>query len=323
MRKKLLTALGFAVSILLLYLSLREIDYNQLLTILRNAEYTVLPLAFLFIMISLFLCAYRWSRITGPSINLGDAFSALVIGLFVNNVLPARLGEVARGYVLSKRRQISFTYALSTVFVDRFFDLMGLLLLAVLFYPKKNLPPSVSRGIIVLVVLLVICVVVLILLSREKFAGALSAFLEGTGRPFCVRLAKRLAEIQENLRRIHSPLTFLYLFAISFAIWLSMSLALFLVARMLHVKVDFMVIPFVCALLNVGLTVPSSPGYVGVYQFLIIYLLAIFGVPKAEGFAVSVLYHALWYFPYNIMGFIFSIREHLKVTELTRLEEKT
>jgi uncharacterized protein (TIRG00374 family) len=273
-------------------------------------------------MVALLLCAFRWSHITGPSITFGDSFAALVIGLFVNNVLPARLGEVARGYVLTKRRGISLTYALSTVLVDRYFDLMGLLLLAVIFYPKESLPPSVSRGIVVLVALLAFCIATFIVMSRQRFAHALAARLEQTGRPLCMRIARRLTEIQENLKRIHSPLTFLYLMAISFAIWFSMSLSLYLVAAMLNVRVAFAVIPFVCALLNVGLTVPSSPGYVGVYQFLIIYLLAIFGVPKEQGFAVSVLYHALWYFPYNVMGFIYSIKEHLKVTELSRLEEK-
>jgi hypothetical protein len=108
---------------------------------------------------------------------------------------------------------------------------------------------------------------------------------------------------------------------ISFVSWMSMSTALYFVARALGVPVSFSYIPFVCALLNMGLTVPSSPGYVGVYQFLLIYLLAIFGIPKTQAFTISILYQASWYIPYIIIGFIMLAREHLKIRDLRHLEE--
>jgi hypothetical protein len=69
-----------------------------------------------------------------------------------------------------------------------------------------------------------------------------------------------------------------------------------------------------------GLTIPSSPGYVGVYQFLLVYLLAIFGIPKYEGFTISIIYHAMWYIPYNIIGFIYLLKEHLKIREIRKFE---
>ncbi len=87
----------------------------------------------------------------------------------------------------------------------------------------------------------------------------------------------------------------------------------------LGIHVDFD-IPFVCALLNLGLTIPSSPGYVGVYQFLLVYLLAIFGVPKHEGFTISIIFHAMWFVPYNIVGFIYLLKEHLKIRDLRKFE---
>jgi len=49
-------------------------------------------------------------------------------------------------------------------------------------------------------------------------------------------------------------------------------------------------------------------------------LLSIFGVPKYEGFTISVLYHASWYVPYTVVGFVFSLREHLRVRDIRRLE---
>jgi uncharacterized membrane protein YbhN (UPF0104 family) len=72
-----------------------------------------------------------------------------------------------------------------------------------------------------------------------------------------------------------------------------------------------------------GLTIPSSPGYIGVYQFLLVYIMSIFSVPKHEGFAVSILFHASWYIPYNILGFIFLLKEHLRIKDMQELDEKS
>ena len=99
-------------------------------------------------------------------------------------------------------------------------------------------------------------------------------------------------------------------------------MALYFVILALGVSVPFACVPFVCALLNMGITLPSSPGYVGLYQFLLVYLLSIFGVPKYEGFTVSVLYHASWYIPYTVVGFIFLIHEHLRIKDIQKLDEE-
>jgi len=102
-----------------------------------------------------------------------------------------------------------------------------------------------------------------------------------------------------------------------------MSTALYFTMLTLGVKIAFVKIPFVCALLNMGLVIPSSPGYIGVYQFMLVYLLSIFNVPKTEAFAVSLVFQASWYVPYNIFGAIFLIKEHLKIQDIQNLEDKT
>ena len=83
------------------------------------------------------LCSYRWSKVVGNGVRFRDAFISVMIGLFINNVLPARIGEIARGYALARRRGISFTYSVTTVFVDRFFDLVGLLIITFIFSSPK------------------------------------------------------------------------------------------------------------------------------------------------------------------------------------------
>ncbi|MBP7529007.1 MAG: flippase-like domain-containing protein [Syntrophorhabdaceae bacterium] len=320
MRKhRTITILGFIISIVLLYFSLRGIEFRQLAETIARADMTFAFLPVCFIFLCLTLCSYRWSKITGNNVRLRDAFIALLIGLFINNVLPARIGEVARGYAISKRRNIPFTYAVSTVFIDRVFDLLGLLSITFLFFPSQALPHSVSKGLYVLVGIFAVSVMVLFAVSREETARKIVGFLERFKRPFLNKLAVRVIEIQENLRRISTPGQIALFVALSIANWLSMSSALYFSLKTLGVSLPFAYAPFVCALLNMGLAVPSSPGYIGVYQFLLVYLLAIFGIPKYQSFAVSLFFHASWYIPYNILGFIFILKEQLHIKDIKKM----
>jgi glycosyltransferase 2 family protein len=320
-RRQWITLLGFAISLLLLYLSLKDIMLHDILETLKraNLRYAFLPLLFIFGAAS--GASYRWARVSGTDVHFRETFTALIIGLFVNNVLPARIGELARGYVLSRKKGFTFTYAFSTVLVDRFFDLTGLLLLTFFFFPKQELPPRISQGIYLVIGLAIVCVVGFLVLSRERFANHISSRLMKVEGSFLTKFAKTILSIQENLKRITSPLLILLFAAISFSTWFCMSLALYAVILALNISVPFVCIPFVCALLNMGITIPSSPGYIGLYQFLLVYLLSLFGVPKYEAFAASLLYHASWYIPYTILGFFLLLREHLKIRDIRRLNE--
>ncbi len=322
-KRTFITVFGFAVSIVLLYFSLRGIEFRQIWTTLGQTNPLLAFLPLVFIATAICLSSFRWSKVAGSDVRFRETFTALLIGMFINNVLPARLGEVARGYVLSQKKKLSFTYAFSTVLLDRFFDLTGLLLmtlLSLLFFPRANLPQRVSQGIYVIIGLVAFCVFLMILLSRRSLANRLAARFAAVERSFLAKLGKRIIEIQENLSRIGSPLTIIFFVVISFCTWFSMSVALWVVTLALGIPVPFACIPFVCALLNMGIIIPSSPGYVGLYQFLLVYLLSIFGVPKYEGFTISILYHASWYIPYTIVGFLLLLREHLRIKDIRKLE---
>jgi uncharacterized protein (TIRG00374 family) len=172
----------------------------------------------------------------------------------------------------------------------------------------------------VLIGLVVVCISMIILLSRQSLLRRLAGREGGVKGRVLSRVVHRIMEVQENLSRIRSPLTIVGFVAISFLIWLSMSMALWTVTLALGVPVDIRVVPFVCALLNMGISIPSSPGYVGLYQFLLTYLFSIFGVPKSQGLTVSIMFHASWYIPYCIVGFALLLKEHLHIRDIRELK---
>jgi glycosyltransferase 2 family protein len=322
-KHKIFTIIGFMISLLLLYLSLRGIEFRQLFLTLKNADIRFVFVPLLCVFLSLTLCSYRWSKVVGNDVRFRDAFVSVMIGLFVNNVLPARIGEIARGYALARRRGISFTYSVTTVFVDRFFDLVGLLIITFIFLPEDSLPKSIAQAIYMLLGLFIVCATLLIVLSRKNVTDKIANRLARFRKPFITRFSKRILEIQQNLSRISSPFNLIYFIAIAVVTWLSMSTGLYFAMLALGIKIAFVKVPFICALLNMGLVIPSSPGYIGVYQFLLVYLLSIFNIPKYEAFAVSLLFHASWYIPYNVLGATFLIKEHLKIQDIQELEDNT
>ena len=123
----------------------------------------------------------------------------------------------------ARRRGISFTYSVTTVFVDRFFDLVGLLIITFIFLPEDNLPKSLSQAIYMLLGLFIVCTTLLIILSREGIADKIAGRLARVNKPFIARFSKRVLEIQQNLSRISSPLNLVYFVAIAVITWLSMS----------------------------------------------------------------------------------------------------
>lgn len=319
-KNRILTIAGLLISLFLLYFSLKDIHFEDIYRTLKYADYRLVLMPVVFIFLAAFFSSYKWSKITGGNVRIKNAFVSLIIGLFINNVLPARIGEVVRAYVLSKKERQSFPFILSTVLVDRLFDLIGLLIITFAFFPKQKMPQQISQAIYILIVLLTVCIIMFVLFSNKRMAEIVADKLYKIKRPFFAKIAKKLFEIQENLSRIRSPLTLVYYIAIAFVQWLCMSAALYFVSLIIGLSINFFHIPFICALLNMGIAVPSSPGYIGVYQFILVYLLTIFDVPKSLGFTVSILYHASWYIPYNILGFIFLLKEHIKIRDIKKVE---
>lgn len=319
-KRRTVKLLGFLLSGLLFYLAIRGMRWELFTETLSKLDLKLIFVPILFVILSCAISSAKWKKIAGYGVEFKEAFVSLMIGLFINNVLPARIGEIARAYVLSKKKAISFTYSVSTVLLDRFFDLIGLLLLTFLFFPRSSLPSRISGFLIGFVGFMLLCVGILISATKESFLSRIVERLAKKGKPFSQTVIDRILEIHNNLKRINSTSNIAYLSLLAFLQWFSMSVSLYLVIRCFKVPVNPLHVPFVCAVLNMGITLPSSPGYIGLYQFLLVYLLSIFGVPKHESFPISIVYHAIWYLPYNVLGLIFLLSEQLRLKELSTLK---
>lgn len=230
----------------------------------------------------------------------------MMIGYLANNILPARAGEFVRAYVIGRREKIARSMALATVVVERVADLvMALLLLTfvLLFYP---LPPWLKRAGIVVGLVALIAVFFLVLLNvagtfvvqwfvrRLKFLpqNLLTRF-ESMGGGFVSGVS--------GLRHSWSALQFS---GCTLLIWAVELLITISTARMFQLPVSIIEMLFVMLVIGLGTMVPSSPGYIGTYEFFAVNALGVLGVTGTAALSFAFMSHAITLLGASIVGAI-------------------
>ncbi len=123
--------LGFGILALLVYLS----DWQEVFNNIRNANLSYIILGTLLTIFLMLLRTFRWKFLLNKIqilIPLSSIFYIFMAGLFISNLTPARMGEPVRSYILKRREGISFSRSLPSVLVERIFDIIVLILLAIL-----------------------------------------------------------------------------------------------------------------------------------------------------------------------------------------------
>lgn len=132
-KKALQIIIPFAFGGFLVWYSLSDLDYNQLLKDFKNANYWWIGLSLLFGILSHFSRAYRWSFMLEPmgyKPKLGNNILAVLVGYLVNYTIP-RAGEASRALVLTNYEDIPFEKSFGTIVAERVADLVMLLLIII------------------------------------------------------------------------------------------------------------------------------------------------------------------------------------------------
>lgn len=138
--------IGCILSLLFLYLALRGVNVKDLWHAMRAFQW-VWAIPFLFLTIfSMWIRAWRWHYLLKPALNLKtkELFGPMMAGFALNGLLPARIGEFARAYILAKKHNAPFTKIFATIVVERIFDTLTLLALLSVVFLTLEFDPNVS-----------------------------------------------------------------------------------------------------------------------------------------------------------------------------------
>lgn len=320
MKKKLI--IGILVSLVFLYLAFRKVDYAELWTALKGANYWfIIPNVILGIF-TMWMRAFRWKYMVNPikKVGLGRLFSSVMIGFMANNVLPARLGEFVRAYSLGTKENISKSASFATIVVERLFDGFSILFIlwATLFlFP---FPEWVKRGSNLFLLMNLGLLAFLIFLeiktdSTLKFFQSMLRFLPGKLR---TKAEEILLKFISGLKVFRDASSLIWILSWSILIWIVTGISNYFIflAFGLHppIQASFILLVIVC----LGVMLPASPGFVGTFQFFSIVALARFGYDKNIALPFSIVLHACQYIPITLLGLYYLKREHLSLKTLEK-----
>jgi hypothetical protein len=122
----------------------------------------------------------------------------------------------------------------------------------------------------------------------------------------------------EGLRGVRTPHHAIPLALSSLAIWLALALSVWTAMHAAQLDLPLVASWVVLAFLGLGVSLPSSPGFVGVIQAATVLALALFAVPRAEALSFSLLFHASQFFPVTAVGLVCLLLEHVSLADAAR-----
>lgn len=335
MKKNWRAALGIALSALLLWLTLRGVQFGDVWAVLRSSNLALFIFGTIVATCIFPLRARRWQPILEPvagKIPFAPLWRATAIGMMANNVLPLRAGEVARAYSLTRQvPRVALVTSLSSLAVDRIFD--AIVVLTLMFgamldpaFPSGvrikglTIPQLAGSGVLFMLVLLIGCYVVV--LQPDRVRSILSAILRRMLPRFEAQILNLFGHVAGGLAVLKDSRRFLAVLFWAVAHWLTHALALYICFIAVGIDVPYSAALFLQGILALGVAVPSSPGFVGVFEGAATIGLAVYGVPTTLAVSWAIGYHVLSFIPITVIGAWYFARLGLGMKELRGATEQ-
>ena len=297
---------GILVSLLCLYAVARGVDWHTLWVALSETRLVWLVPAFGILVGGMWARALRWRLLlqSAPGLRTGRLFNLVNISYLVNNVAPFRLGDLVRAYLCAELERLNVMQALSTLVIERLGDTLAIVLLLLVLLPAVSLPAYVLRSALGIGLAALAAASLLSLLALRREWG-LSVLDRLSARwPLLTRTPLRglLASAVDGLAAMGSWRKAAGVLAWSCAIWIATAVQFYVVMRAAQLRLPFAAALTVLCLTSLGMVVPSSPGYVGVFEYLTVVGLSFFGVGRETALSYALLLHALSLVSLVILG---------------------
>ncbi len=327
------SAIGIALSVALLVWTLRGVSLAAVWVELERSNLWLFLASAVAATLIFPLRAIRWRIIlepVAPGLPLAPLWRSIAIGGMANNLIPARAGEIARAYALTRETSVSFASSLASLAVDRLFDMVGLLALGVIAVFDPSFPRDarvagqsighLAQGSLVLVVLLLGALYMLAIFPSqlvrafEIFARRVSPTVEERGKSALLRFSAGLSVLKR-------PGRFIVVLAWTIAHWLMNALAFWLGFLAVGIHLGFSAALFLQLLIALGVALPSAPGFFGVFEKLATVGLAIYAVSPTAATSWAIGFHVLSFIPITVIGIYYFSRLGLSFRELSAQSE--
>ena len=319
LRRSLPALIGIAISVGLLAWALRDVSVSDVLGHVRTARLGPLMGAVVLATLTFPVRLVRWRLLLrdehGNTYPAGPLWHAIAIGFTANNILPLRAGELVRGYTAARLTSARFTTVISSIVVERIFDGLTVVALLTLALFSSELPADVkvggtsvaqlarAAGVISLLALLAAIAIVTAPLAAER---AIRRVLPHA------RFADRIVDLIEGIRQglvvLRSPVRLAGVVLWSLVLWLVNAAAFYVGFSAFGIPVSYGGALLLQGLLVVGISIPSTPGFFGPFEAVIVAVLALYGVSGSLAFSYAISFHITTFIPITLLGFWSMVR---------------
>ena len=331
----------FLITIGALYYTFKNITFSELLKALSTVNYISLLPAILIIVLTYLFRAIRWKYLVAPlknGVKTSNLFSPLMIG-FMGNLLPARAGEFIRAYLLGKKENLSFSVSFATVFVERLFDLICLMLImtwllvfrADIFLSAGNFKDvavvNILRKFGLLTFIISIGIVLfsyLLLHFREKMLNVIRFIVKPFPARFSCGLIEFINSFAQGLGILNDIKSIFLISILSAILWIFMILSYY----PFYLAFGFTELPYISILVlivvvGVLISIFPTPGFLGSYQAAcVIGLHEIYKVPEVAAVNFGIISWFVQMGVVFVLGIYFIFKENISFKELKSFRVK-
>jgi hypothetical protein len=316
-KKQLIGLFGVLVSVASIGYLMQKVDFGAAFAAMAKINW-VFPLVMVAIYLTSFLVrTWRWQLMLSnfPEISFGKFFNSLIIGFAGNNLVPARGGEVIRMLYFSRETKVNKFTSMSSVLTEKILDGLALVMLLLLsiWLAEGQLADNdwlVNTTYLVtaifvggILALIVLRVVGMPLINWARAKGGVFAKIGDISE----KIFHATEFLQADFRSVLVILS-------SLLVWTIEGVVFALGIMAFDLPVDPWIAGFLTlTVVNFGLLVPSSPGYVGVFQMLTGMALGLFGIADEQAIAVSLVIHACQFIPITIWGVTIILRQSVSL----------
>lgn len=311
---------GLIISALFLYLSFHKIDFGELGASIVRANYIYLIPAVLITIVSFWIRSYRWKFLlkSVKDIAMSNLFSATMIGFMANNLLPVRLGEFVRADAIGRKEKISKSASFATIVVERLLDGLTLLLFLIAVLLFFHFPRWVRTGGLLAFLFYIFILAFLLFLKMRtdqtlRWIGILLKLLPASISP---KVEELLLSFIDGLKILSDGRRLLIVSLLSILLWLTAIFSIECVFYAFNFDLPLYAAFILLVVISFGVMLPSSPGFVGTFQYSCVVSLALFRIPKEEALSFSVILHASNFIPVTVVGLFYFWREHLSFKQI-------
>jgi len=315
--------LGIIFSAVLIWLTVRQIDFQKSLELIKSVNYYLLIPGAIIYVITYFLRSIRYYFMLRPvkKTRVFENFPYTMLGFFMNNIIPLRLGELIRAKVTGERLSVSRSAVLATIVVERLLDMVIFVLFFFLIMIFLPFPEFIKKSFYISAAVFGGALIVLFLISgnTEKFLTLIKTIpLPSKIKTFSNTVVEKFTG---GLSMLQNPQIFTASFILTIIIWVTESSFLAVTAYACGINISLLAGIFVVITIGIGAILPTAPGYIGAFEFMGVTALAVLGVDKDSGFACIAIYHFLQLIVIFTLGFASILKAKISFIDLFKFEK--